>query len=283
MKNTKKIYFFAAIALLISISLFSCSSDDTSDIPFPENETSGLIKIQEFTNSNYIVSLYTQSGKLTTGYNEIFLQIKNKTTGEFEKNSSVSWLPVMHMTTKSHSCPYSSVEQVKEKPTLYKGFIIFQMAGNESEFWELSLQLNNSETITDTIQVVNTTQRTVQVFTGTDATRYVLALIPSTPFVGINDISACLYKMQDMNTFIPVDQYTIKLDPRMPGMGNHTSPNNTDLTSYGSGIYKGKVSLTMTGYWKLNLMLLTSENQVLKGEKITDTQEASSLFFEMEF
>jgi hypothetical protein len=39
----------------------------------------------------------------------------------------------------------------------------------------------------------------------------------------------------------------------------------------------------MTGYWKLNLKLLNSSGEVLKGEDITEEIEASSLYFELEF
>ena len=67
-------------------------------------------------------------------------------------------------------------------------------------------------------------------------------------------------------------------------MGNHSSPNNEDLTyDTATKSYKGKLSLTMTGYWKLNLKLLNSTGEVLKGEDITEENEASSLYFELEF
>jgi hypothetical protein len=47
--------------------------------------------------------------------------------------------------------------------------------------------------------------------------------------------------------------------------------------------YKGKLSLTMTGYWKINLKLMNDADAVLKGEDITEENEGSSLFFEIEF
>jgi hypothetical protein len=70
----------------------------------------------------------------------------------------------------------------------------------------------------------------------------------------------------------------------MPSMGNHSSPNNVDATQIAAGdLYKGKLSLTMTGYWKLNLQLLNASGTVLKGETITDAVPASSIYFEIEF
>ena len=107
---------------------------------------------------------------------------------------------------------------------------------------------------------------------------------PKAPKVGRNDISAYLYKKIDRYTFIPVPNFTIGIDPRMPDMDNHTSPGNVNLT-YDSttGLYNGKLNLTMTGYWKINLIVRDSSNTVIKGETVTSATTASSQYFEIEF
>ena len=69
----------------------------------------------------------------------------------------------------------------------------------------------------------------------------------------------------------------------MPGMGNHSSPNNVNLTQGTDKMYYGKLSLTMTGYWKINLQLEDASQNILKGEPVTDTNETSSIYFELEF
>lgn len=93
-----------------------------------------------------------------------------------------------------------------------------------------------------------------------------------------------LYKMEDRLTFPVVKDYKITMDPRMPGMGNHSSPNNQDLTyNAATQKYEGLLSLTMTGYWKINLKLLNENDEVLKGEEVTETQSESSLYMELEF
>ncbi|WP_321538517.1 hypothetical protein [Flavobacterium piscinae] len=120
---------------------------------------------------------------------------------------------------------------------------------------------------------------------GTDNVRYIVALIdPRNPKVALNDMTVGVYKMENMMNFPVVNNYTLKIDPRMPSMGNHGSPNNLDLTQSDSDeFYHGKVSLTMTGYWKINLQLLNASDEVLKGEVVTETTESSSIFFEIEF
>jgi hypothetical protein len=164
------------------------------------------------------------------------------------------------------------------------------MPGNTDEFWDITFtyEVEGQEfSVTETIDVTAPSdgKQTVSSFMGSDDVRYVLAMVePTDPEVAVNDIKAMLFKMESMMSFPIVENYSVALDPRMPSMGNHSSPNNEDLTYDAvTKAYNGKLSLTMTGYWKLNLKLLNSTGEVLKGEDITDENEASSLFFELEF
>ena len=274
------------VLLLLAIISFSCSSDDDSS-SIPIDETSGLHKIQEMTNDTHVIELFSSTGSLVQGYNHISLRIKDKKTNNYITDAKIEWIPLMHMAMMQHSCPRSQVEK-KDKKTVYEGDIIFQMAQNETEYWELTIayEINNvSYTATDRISVPASTKRTVSSFMGSDGNNYVIAYIaPFSPKVALNDMAVGIYKMKDMMTFEAVNNFKIKIDPRMPSMGNHGSPNNTDLLqSETNGFYKGKLSLTMTGYWKINLQVLNADNEVLKGEPVTADNPSSSLYFEIEF
>ena len=282
-----KISKYIAI-LVLSISLFSCSSDDNTSTQISIDETTGLQKIQEISNDNHTIELYSQIGTLLQGYNHITLRIKDQKTNTYIQDAKINWTPLMHMATMKHSCPKSEVIKTSDKKTLYEGDIIFQMAQNDTEYWDLTFTytVNTiSYTATDTIKVSASAKRTVSTFNGTDGTRYLVAYIaPQNPKVATNDISIGVYKMQDMMAFSVVNNFKIKIDPRMPSMGNHGSPNNTDLTqSTIDGFYNGKLSLTMTGYWKINLQLLNASDDILKGEPVTTENQGSSLFLEIEF
>ena len=281
MKTSIK-YLVAIFA--IAFTFVSCSNDDETTV----NELDGITKIKEITNDTHTIELYSQMGSLEQGYNEISLRIKDNTTDKYIKNAEVSWAPLMHMTSMSHSCPYSAVEKVTENGTLYSGYIMFQMAQNETEYWDLKIDYTIDEvtyTITEVIDVPASAKRKVNTFMGSDGTKYLVALIePNTPKVAINNMQVGVWKMQNTMTFPVVDGYTVKIDPRMPSMGNHTSPNNVHATqAVAGGLYDGKLSLTMTGYWKINLHLANAEGTILKGEEITETVTASSIFFEIEF
>lgn len=286
-----KFSFKTILALLAMVFLvISCrtTDDDPIDPTNPNTEIEGLLKIKEITNDTHIIELYSKSGTTSLGYNDIKLRIKNKATNQYEKNAVITWKPLMHMTMMTHSCPNSAIQKVTPEGSLYSGYIVFQMPGNESEYWDLKIDYTIGATAYTATTVVNVpveTKKTVNSFTGSDNVKYVVAYIePKSPKVAINDMVVGVWKMQDMMTFPVVDGYTVKVDPRMPGMGNHGSPNNVHATQAAAGqLYNGKLSLTMTGYWKINLQLAKAGGTVLAGQEVTETNLASNLFFEIDF
>ena len=285
MKFSLKI-FVAFVAL--SIFLISCRTSDDPFTPPSVNELEGLVKVKEFSNDTHTIELYTVTGTTQLGYNDLKFRIKNKSSNQYEKNASVNWSPVMHMTSMSHSGPKSSITKVTPDGTLYTGYLVFQMPQNATEYWDLKFDYSingTAYTATTVVDVPDSAKRRVNSFLGSDNTKYIVAYIePRTPKVAVNDMTLGVWKMQDMMTFPVVDGYAVKIDPRMPGMGNHGSPNNVNATQTSAGkLYNGKLSLTMTGYWKINLQLANAAGTVLKGEEVTDQNPASSLFFEIEF
>ncbi|MBO3115922.1 hypothetical protein J4050_04145 [Winogradskyella sp. DF17] len=275
------------LPLVLLVLVFSCSTDD-DDNTNPVNEVEGLLLVKEIVNGNQTIELFNKKGMFETGYNEISIRLKDNTTDTYYEDAILSWMPIMQMPTMQHSCPKSAITKADGKDTVYKGFIIYQMTNMDSSGWSLTLDYTidgMDYSLTETINVMQYENQNVASFMASDDSRYILALIePKDPSIAINEMKVGLFKMQNMMTFPVVEDYTIALDPRMPGMGNHSSPNNTDLT-YNSvdNFYYGDLSLTMTGYWKLNLKLMNSGDDVLKGEDVTEENEASSLYLELEF
>ncbi len=279
---------FALLAMAFLVISCRTSDDDPIDPVNPNTEIEGLLKIKEVANDTHIIELYSKSGATNLGYNDLKLRIKNKVTNQYEKNATITWTPVMHMIAKSHSCPNSTIQKVSSDGSLYSGYIVFQMPGNESEYWDLKIDYTigaNNYTAKTVVNVPVETKKTVSAFMGSDNVKYIVAYIdPKTPKVAINNMAVGVWKMQDMMNFPVVDGYTVKVDPRMPGMGNHSSPNNVHATQAAAGkLYTGKLSLTMTGYWKINLQLAKPDGTILGGQEVTDTNLASNLFFEIDF
>lgn len=275
-----------AFAVIASTLILSCSDDDDNQNPTIIDETADLILAKTFSNSDHTLAVFTQDGKFTEGYNKVFLQLKDS-DNEYISNATFNWKPMMHMTNMMHSGPHSTIAKVQGKQTLYEAFVVFQMAGNNSEYWELKFNytLNGVDyEMVESIDVKPSTKRRVVSFMGSDEQKYIIAYMePSSPKVAVNDMVAGVFKMESMMDFPMVNQFKVKIDPRMPGMGNHGSPNNVDLTQNSNGLYQGKLSLTMSGYWKINLMLENQNGQILKGEPVTDSNESSSIYFEIEF
>ena len=272
---------------LIIVTIFaSCTNNDTPTV----NELEALTKFKEISNTTHTIELYKHMTGLEQGYNEIALKIKDNATNQYITNATVTWMPLMHMEMMTHSCPKSSVTKISTAGSVYQGYIVFQMAQNATEYWDLKIDYTINGTaysMTSVIDVPASSKQRVTTFTGSDGVRYIAAYAdPHHPAIGINDIVAGVWKMQDMMNFPVVDGFKLKIDPRMPSMGNHGSPNNVDLTQSTLGaFYHGKMSLTMSGLWRINMQLLNASNEVLKGEAIVDgdPSSVSSLYFEIEF
>lgn len=265
--------------VLVCLLLAGCTPEEITADPLE-----GLRLAATLQNTTHKIGLYTPDGKFQTGYNPVTLKVTDLNGGPVE-NVLLTWNPVMHMQNMSHGCPASALSLLENM--IYRGYLVFQMASNTSEYWELTLKytVNDREySVTEKIPVVESARRVVQSFQGTDGNRYIAALTePTSPKVGTNPMKALIYRMESMTKFTPVKGYTLKIDPRMPGMGNHSSPNNVDLTSGENDFYEGKLNLTMTGYWKINLRLEAPDGRILKGEAVSGNTEASSIFFETEF
>lgn len=285
MKNIKLILAFIVLAFVLT----SCSSDNDDPIleidPFAEYYLVGDIE-----SNGHLLEMYAERKNLTTGYNEILLGIKDVTTGDYFSDPIISWMPMMHMMERDHSCPRSEIDLMNESNSISKGFLVFQMPGTAEEYWDITFtyQIGGKEymaTMPITVTAPADNRQKVTSFVGSDGSRYVLAMVsPTIPEVKVNDFKAVLFKMENMDKFPIVEDFKVALDPRMPGMGNHGSPNNKDLVyDPATKSYTGKLSLTMTGYWKINMVLFDQNEAVIKGETVTEDREGSSLYFEVEF
>ena len=55
----------------------------------------------------------------------------------------------------------------------------------------------------------------------------------------------------------------------MPAM-NHGSPNNVNPTHIGEGHYKGVTNFTMTGWWRVNMLIKDGEGNEINSESYFD-------------
>lgn len=270
--------------IVLFLALYSCKPTPT---PEPD-EASGLVKIQTMTNDTHEVTLYSTSGILQEGYNDITLRILDKTTGKYVFDMGIDWLPFMKMTMSTHSCPKSPVVKVAKTKALYRGAIIFQMPDQTNTSWELKIRYRIGQTdyvVKDRIAVHASDKKTVTTFLGADQRDYVVAYVaPQTLTQEVNDMVVGLFVRYTPMNFEVVDNYTLKIDPRMPSMANHGSTSTTTLTQPILGeFYKGSLSLNMAGDWVINLQILNTKGEVIAGEAVTPETPKSRIYFDVGF
>lgn len=272
------------LILLLSVGLYSsCKKEHIHPVNHSNTTVQQLKLLKSVDNGDLLLEIYTEDGKLTQGYNKVYLKLKDK-AGNVLNNLNILWEPMMNMLDNNHSCPRSEIVSSAAYKGYYEGYLIFQMAGD----WDLTFQVKENDnlvTLTTKLTVLSKKKRNVVSFLGSDSIKYILAMVePREPIVGTNVMKAMLYKMDDMVSFSKVNHHVIKIDPRMPSMGNHGTPNNINLTqSQTEGDYLGKVNFTMSGWWKINLQVLNANAEVIKGEKVSSDNENSSIYFEVEF
>lgn len=279
--------------IAVFVVVASCTIDKTDYEAEISKETTEYIDFKEvtsITSGDYTISIEALNGSLYKGYNEIHLKITNTQANGDLENSEVTFLPIMtDVNGNKVSCPHEYNLPYDATEEYYKGYAVFTDESDSTVSWQLYIGFvdnDQSYMIDHTITVEEQTNLNLNMtaFTGNDNEQYFIALIsPQSPSVAENDLVAGIYKYNPptdpAGTFPDPSQFsysiaqnhTLLLDPRMPepSMGNHSSPNNVDLTQQNDGLYHGVVNYTMTGNWTLNFILQDEDGQTIKGTEVS--------------
>lgn len=249
--------------LFISLWFVSCENNEEPEI----NPFEGLTKLKEGYASGAAAKVEIWGKKnFFAGYNNLVVALYDSVKPtEKITDAHIHFMPVMTMgmggMTMQHACPYENPDETAIDD-VFPGAVVFVMPTSMDGSWKLDLSVHNHKNdkegkITFDISVDNPTPSVINVFTALapDNNKLVLSMLePSKPKVGINDIEFTLHKKATMMDWPADDSYTIEITPEMPSMG-HGSPNNVNPVSTGNGHYKGKVNFTMTGEWKINVVV----------------------------
>ena len=256
--------FITSVVLLLSTVLPSC---DTNEDVF--DPTAGLIKITE----GYALGAGAKAEvwaaeELFAGYNQLIIVLYDSVTKKRITDAHIHLEPMMDMTTMSHSCPVENPDEEAIKG-VFPGAAVFIMPSGDMGTWTLGLHVHNhlndkeGEAQFD-ITVANPAVARMKSFTSLSGNKYFLSYyFPNGMKVGTNNIDIMLHTKVGME-FLPVESFTMTMTPEMPSMG-HGSPNNVNPVHTVNGHYSGKVNFTMTGEWRLNLVLTEG------GETIKET------------
>ena len=312
-------YFGIGVAVLFGAALSSCNSNDDlgiQEIEIPGVTIDGDIdccsaeealqvyrfiqtvkiipELSTTIDDEYIVYAYSKNGSFHVGYNDIYFIATKKKNGNYIKNFDISgFTPHMQMVKMNmkHSTPVSAgVESFNNNYLAVKrGWISFVMATSDAGSWTLKynysvLGTNGTTSETDiTVDALPGGQAWIKSFKVGDDTYYLSLVNPLDSKTGKNTVTAYVSKKSTPATTpysLAQEQFVIEIDPRMPDMGNHTSPDNAALTLQSDGSYQGTLNLTMTGRWRIHLTVKDAQGQVVAGgDELSDGY--SSLYWEV--
>lgn len=282
-----KSFNFFVIAIFFVIT--SCTIDKTDYEAEIDSEVPEYYEFKEavsLTSGIYKISIEALNGTFYKGYNELHLKVINTQTNQSVNTSEVTFLPVMtNADGSTNSGPHQYNLEYNAVNGYYTGYSVFTSESVTTASWKLYVSFaveNQKYEINKEVSVEKQSNKNLSMtaFTGKDNEQYFIALVsPQKPTVAENKLVAGIYKYNKPTTpagtfpdpsqfsYSEVTGYTLKLDPRMPepSMGNHSSPNNQDLTQQSDGLYHGVVNYTMTGNWTLNLIMMNQNGLILKG------------------
>lgn len=307
-------YFFIVVAVLIGTATTSCSSNDdggVQSIEIPGITIDGdadccsaeeALQVYKFLQTvkivpelsvvvagKYNIFAYTKTGSFHEGYNEIYFVATKQSSGNYIKDFDITGItPLMFMEKMNmkHSTPVSaSIESFNDNYLAVKrAWISFVMAGDWTLAYDATVLGAKGSLSEKTITVATLPdgQQWVKSFKTENDTYYLSLVDPLEWRTGTNTIKAYVSKKSDTGVtpyLLAPEQFTIEIDPRMPDMGNHTSPDNTPLTRQQDGSYVGTINLTMTGLWRIHLTVRDSNGNIVAGGDDLD-EGFSSLYWD---
>jgi hypothetical protein len=267
--------------LVLALGAFTLGSCDKTEPPVvtPNDPYADLIYIgeTEVVGAGAIAKIYAEDD-LFVGYNRIHIALFDSANRSTQlTDAHVEFMPMMDMGMMQHTCPVENPSMTVEAGTnTFKGAAVFIMPTTATGSWAFNVMVHNHAnnqqgTASLAITVVEKDEpRLITFISEYDSAKLFVARIdPVDPVIGLNDIMFGIYKKESMMSFPAVEGYVMEMEPEMPSM-NHGSPNNVDPVSMGSGMYKGVVNFTMTGYWKINLNFKTATGDDIKLDQYFD-------------
>lgn len=264
------------LSLFFIVGLSNCDkNNDPEPEPEPTPEEQLLLGEEYAIGSGLLVEYYSYEEPFV-GYNKIYFEVKDSISGEaITENLNIDILPMMDMGMMMHSCPTEPVNY-NSSSKQYIGAAVYVMPSTAGS-WTLNV------TVSDTVsgsqglavfefEVVEPEEAKMVSFVSDidPEARYFISIIqPRNPIVGQNDFEIIINRRASMMDW-PYEPYlNVEIEPEMPSM-NHGSPNNVNPTHTGEGHYEGEVNFTMTGWWRVNMVIKDGEGTVINNDSYFD-------------
>lgn len=248
--------------LLLAITMFSCSDDDTN--PVKDTDEITLNSIVNKTSGDYTFDVLSEGTELEEGHNVFYIRATDNSGNSIAIDISVNLM--MDMGMMMHSTPFMTEVVTMNDKEYIKVDATFIMA-SAGGTWFLTLK-SETMNIDERIDYTVTATGNVKRFTFDEKSYFVTLRSLDSPKVGLNDFIVSIHSRESMMIHHAVTDLTTEVEMLMPSMG-HGSDGNVNPVHTENGVYAGKVNFNMTGDWQITLKL--KRGDIMIGEPIVYT------------
>jgi hypothetical protein len=259
-----KLKFILALAIVLAFS--ACKKEDPITPTFEDWLVENFVRLNSQTIEGYQLELYAEEA-LYTGYNGLYFYLTDP-SGETVKTFDLTLNPMMDMGMMQHTTPFEEPFKFNEMG-LHVSNITFIMPSTAGD-WTMDISIDPGDgsqlEFAFAPNVIEKDESKLVSFSSEmdDSEKYFMALIsPLDPEVGMNHFEVVVYNRESMMSFPPSEDFIIEIEPEMPTMG-HGSPNNENPVHTEDGHYEGVCNFTMTGYWKVNMVVKNANNDIVR-------------------
>ena len=272
-----KRFKYITMAALAIVSLLSCSKKD-DDKPTPPTQ---LKTVTETKVDTYTVRLQNTSGTFVMGYNDVTLSVTDATGKEVDLQAA-TFTPWMEMykgdgkggfskeIMHTHTCPHTALAkegnvwksqvlfQMMTAPSgVWFGTITFRAAGKDYEYKRLDFEVKPQ-----TNKALGTVNR-FKLFpeaTSKGQTHLYALVAPESPKVGENEIALGIWKMENLQNFPRVTDWTVEVSVKSK---EGTVVLSTATLRYERDFYRGKVFYPKAGEYTLSYTLKDAQGKTI--------------------
>ena len=281
-----KKFKYILVAAMAVATLFSCKKDDDKPAPVPVPTPEALKTVAEAKTDDkekaYTVRLQNTTGTFVMGYNDLTLSVLDASGKEvaLEAATFTPWMNMFKGDGKggfikevdfTHTCPHTALakggnvwksqalfQMVTGPSGVWFGTITFKVAGKDYELKRLDFEVKPQ-----TNKALGTVNR-FRLFSEAkpEGQAHLYALIaPAQPKAGENEIALGIWKMENMENFPKVTDWTVEVSVKAK---DGTEVLSTATLRYERDFYRGKVSYPKAGAYTLSYTLKDAQGNAIQ-------------------
>ena len=281
-----KKFKYILVAAMAVATLFSCKKDDDKPAPVPVPTPEAPKTVAEAKTDDkektYTVRLQNTTGTFVMGYNDLMLSVVDASGKEvaLEAATFTPWMDMFKGDGKggfskelmhTHTCPYTALAK---EGNVWKSQVLFQMVTGHSGVWfgtitfkvagkDYELKRLDFEVRPQTNKALGTVNR-FKLFSEAKpkGQAHLYALVaPESPKVGENEVALGIWKMETMENFPKVTDWTVEVSVKAK---EGTEVLSTATLHYERDFYRGKVSYPKAGAYTLSYTFKDAEGKTIQ-------------------